>query len=75
MVDILIMHVKCYWEKGVFPYEYENSEQVLEEPSLSTKENFFSMLKQTNILDEEYEFVLEIFKEAKCFNNKDYLEI
>ena len=75
MVDILLNACKILIKKGVFPYEYINSEKALEETSLPPKENFYSSLKQTNISDEEYEFALQIFKEAKCSNIKDYLEI
>ena len=38
-------------------------------------ENFYSSLKLQNINKEEYDETLRIYKELKCKNVKDYLEI
>lgn len=40
--------------KGVFPYEYVDDYEKLEETTLPPKESFFSRLMQSNISDEDY---------------------
>ena len=72
----LINWYQWFRKKGVFPYEYITSEDVLEETRLPTKDKFYSSLKQSNISEEEdYKFALEVFKEGSCKNIKDYLEL
>jgi len=48
--------------KGVFPYEYVDSWERLEEPSLPAKELFFSKLSGSDISDEDYEHAQHVWE-------------
>ena len=62
-------------KKGIFPYEYINSEEILSEPNLPSRDQFHSSLKQSEVTEEDYELALDVFKEGKCKTIKDYLEL
>ena len=62
-------------KKGIFPYEHIASEKVLEETSLPSRDKFYSTLKQSTVSEEDYTFALDVFKEGKCKNIKDYMEL
>ena len=64
--------VRC---KGVFPYSYMTSVDVLFEKCLPPKEAFFNDLTQQPISDEQYNFALKVFEEFKCTNLLSYLHV
>lgn len=59
--------------KGVFPYEYITSLEVLNEKSLPSKEKFYSRLNEKEISNEDYEHAIHIFKKYQCKNIWEYL--
>ena len=63
------------FQKGVFPYSYITSLEILEQKSLPSKEFFFNDLTQTPISDFEYEFAKNVWKIFDCKTLKDYLHV
>ena len=61
-------------QKTHFPYEWITEENIYNK-KLPLIEDFYSSLKLQNINQEEYNETLRIYKELKCKNVKDYLEI
>ena len=49
-------------EKGIYPYDYMNTWEKFGETQLPSKENFYSLLAEENISDEDYEFAKDIWK-------------
>ena len=60
--------------KSTFPYEWVTEKNIYDK-DLPSIENFYSSLKLQNINEEEYNETLRIYKELKCKNIKDYLDI
>ena len=61
-------------QKAHFPYEWL-TEKNISNKILPSIENFYSGLKLQNINQKQYDETLRIYKELKCKNVKDYLEI
>ena len=61
-------------QKTHFPYEWVTEKNIYNE-KMPSIEHFYSSLKLQNISKEEYNETLRIYKELKCKNVKDYLEI
>ena len=61
-------------QKTHFPYEWVTKENISNK-NLPPIENFYSSLKLQNINQKQYDETLRIYKELKCKNIKDYLEI
>ena len=61
-------------KKSHFAYEWVTKENIYDK-KLPSIEHFYSSLKLQNISKEEYNETLRIYKELKCKNVKDYLEI
>ena len=61
-------------EKTAFPYEWLNIDNIFDK-QLPSIDKFYSSLKLQNITKEQYDKTLDIYKELKSKNIKDYLEI
>ena len=61
-------------QKAHFPYEWLTEKNIYNK-ILPPIEDFYSSLKLQNINQEQYDETLRIYKELKCKNVKDYLEI
>ena len=61
-------------KKTCFPYEWVTKTNIYDK-HLPPIESFYSSLKLQNINQEQYDETLRIYKELKCKNVKDYLEI
>ena len=48
--------------KGVYPYEYTDSWEKLDEESLTGKDEFYSTLKEKAIKDEEYDHAVVVWE-------------
>lgn len=68
-------HKSLLLRKGVFPYNYFTSFEVLKQKSLPDKSHFFNNLNNSNISDEDFNFANKIFKKFKCVTFKDYLSL
>ncbi|CAB4026565.1 uncharacterized transposon-derived [Paramuricea clavata] len=62
-------------QKGVFPYEYIDSMEKLNETCLLPKEKFFSSLKKEGISDEDYTRAHEVWNRFECETLWDYSEV
>ena len=60
--------------KTCFPYKFITKENIYNE-NLPSIENFYSSLKLDNIIKEDYNKTLEIYKKLNCKNIKEYLDI
>ena len=49
-------------KKGVYPYDYMNSFEKFEDNKLPKKENFFSIMNNEHITDEEYQHAQNVWK-------------
>ena len=61
--------------KGVYPYEYMDSLEKLEETKLPPKEAFYSRLNDGGISDEDYAHAKKVWKTFKMKYFKDYHEL
>ena len=59
--------------KGIFPYEWFDSIDRLNNAELSPKEAFFSKLKRSGITDKEYRQAIDCWNKTGCKTIKDYM--
>lgn len=58
--------------KGVFPYDYIDCVQRLQENKLPSKEKFYSKLNEEGISDQEYQFAIDVWEKFQCNTLWDY---
>lgn len=63
------------YQKGIFPYNYITSLDVLKEDKLPPKEAFFNDLNNESISDHDYEFAKIVWSQFHCKSLKDYMHI
>ena len=68
-------HFDLLRRKGVFPYEYIDSVDQLNEEPLPPKAAFYSSLTGSDISEEDYEHAQAVWKEFGCKTLRDYLEL
>jgi len=61
--------------KGVYPYDYMDSLERLNETQLPPKTAFYSKLNDTGISDEDYEHAQTVWKEFGCKTIRDYYDL
>ena len=61
--------------KGVYPYEYMNTEERFNETKLPPKEAFYSRLSGEGITNEDYKHALNVWDVFKMKTFKDYHEL
>ena len=61
--------------KGVYFYDYASSFEVFQQTSLPDKQDFYNKLKDEDISDKDYKHAHEVFKQFKCKNLLDYMEL
>ena len=59
-------------QKGVYPYDYMDSFNRFEETQLPNKEDFYSILNDEHISDEDYEHAKRVWKKLRCKTMGDY---
>ena len=59
--------------KDIFPYEWFDSIDKLQETTLPPKEAFYSKLKQSGITDKEYKQAIDCWNNTGCETIKDYM--
>ena len=62
-------------KKGVYPYEYMDSLEKLEETKLPPKEKFYSRLNDENISDEDYKHAKQVWETFNMKTLKDYHDL
>ena len=60
-------------QKGIFPYEYLTSFDVLSESKLPPIESFYSSLRLESVSEDEFKHANNCFNHYKCKTIKDYL--
>ena len=61
--------------KGVYPYDYMDSFDKFEGEKLPTKENFYSILNDENISDDEYKHAQNVWKTFSLKNMGEYHDL
>lgn len=61
--------------KGVFPYDFVDNLQRLDEISLPSREQFYSELNEEGISDEDYEFACQIWEKFHIKTLGEYSEL
>ena len=67
--------LKILKRKGVYPYEYMDSEEKFNETKLPPKEAFYSRLSEEGITDEDYGHALNVWDVFNMKTFKDYHEL
>ena len=60
--------------KGVYPYDYVDKPEKLEETRLPPKQEFYSKLYDEGISDEDYEHAQNVWRTFNCQTLGDYHE-
>lgn len=71
--DKFLKAYECPQSKGFFPYEWMDSLEKLNHPSLPPHEAFFSSLTNTNISVEEYQYCQQIWASNDMQTFQDFL--
>ena len=72
--NITEKELKYIIQKGVFPYEWLDSFDKLNETELPPIESFYSSIKESSVDEDDYERALKVWDILKCKTIKDYLE-
>ena len=62
-------------KKGIYPYEYMDSQKKLLETQLPSIEKFYSSLSGSGISDKDYEHAKNVWKTFGCKTLSDYTEL
>ena len=62
-------------QKGVYPYEWVDGEEKFNHEGLPPREAFYSKLKLSNIMEEEYEHAQQVYTEFGCKTFRDYHDL
>ena len=66
---------KLLQRKGVFPYEYLNLFEKLNEPALPASEAFFSMLRGEECSVEDFYYAQRVWTAFGCHTLEDYRKL
>ena len=61
--------------KGVYPYDYASSVDILSETELPSKSAFYSKLNDSDISDEDYAHAKTVWEEFGCKTFRDYHDL
>jgi hypothetical protein len=61
--------------KGVYPYEYTDAWNKLDENALSDKAEFYSILTESNLDDKEYEHATKVWRHFGCKTIGEYSDL
>ena len=61
--------------KGVYPYDYMDSPERMNETQLPPKSAFYSILNDSHITDDDYEHAQKVWKEFNMISMKDYHDL
>ncbi|KAF0147428.1 MAG: hypothetical protein FD143_3066 [Ignavibacteria bacterium] len=61
--------------KGVFPYDYVDRWEKLDEEQLPAREQFYNKLRNEACDEQSYEHAQHVWREFKCKTVKDYMKI
>ncbi|XP_043285742.1 uncharacterized protein [Venturia canescens] len=66
---------KMLSRKGVFPYEYIDSWEKLDEKQLPSKEHFYSKLNNEEISDQDYDHAMKVWNAFKITSLAEYSDL
>ena len=64
-----------FLRKGVYPYEYVDFLERLDETQLPPRNAFYSRLNDSSISEEDYEHAQTVWKEFNCKTLRDYHDL
>ena len=73
--DVSDENFKLIVRKGVYPYEYMDSMERLDEGQLPPKESFYSKLNSTDVTDEDYAHAQKVWGTFNLKNMRDYHDL
>ena len=62
-------------QKGVYPYDYMDIFEKFNDPKLPTKKDFYSMLTNTGITDEQYQHAQKVWSTFRLQNMGQYHDL
>ena len=62
-------------KKGVYPYDYMDNFKKFKENKLPSKEDFYSLLRDDDISDEEYQHAQEVWGAFRIENMGEYHDL
>ena len=65
-------NVDLLTRKGVYPYDYVSSLNILAETHLPSKEKFYSQLNDEDISDDDYQHAIRLWNTFGCKTIRDY---
>lgn len=68
-------HLDLMVRKGIFPYDYVNSWEKLNETRLPSKDAFYSILREENISDADYEHANKVWDTFNIQNIGQYTDL
>lgn len=68
-------NINLLLQKGVYPYDYVNDFSIFEENKLPNKDEFYSILNNEEISEEDYQQAKEVFNKFNCKNIGDYHDL
>ena len=81
--DSLLTHTKNKFQekthlilrKGVYPYDYMDGPERMNETQLPAKSEFYSILNDSHITDDDYEHAQKVWKEFNMNSIRDYHDL
>ena len=73
--NLTLEQFRLLTRKGVYPYEYMDSWERLDEPTLPAIKDFHNTLKQAECSPQEYSHAERVWKEFNCKNMKEYQDL
>ena len=67
--------LKLMSQKGVYPYDYMDSFDRFDEQTLPAKKEFYSIMNDQHILDEDYNHAQNVWKIFKLRNMGEYHDL
>ena len=58
--------------KGIYPYDWVNDREKLNEQNLPPREAFYNSLRQEECSESDYEHALNVYQKVKCKTFLDY---
>lgn len=71
--DMFLKAYECPQTKGIFPYEWMDSLDKLQHPSLLPHEAFYSSLSNSNISEEDYPYCQQVWSDNNMETFRDFL--
>jgi len=69
------LDIKLLTRKGVFPYDYISSFDRLDETTLPSKSDFYSILTDCDITDDDYKHATDVWNHYKCKTLGEYSDL